>query len=68
MGITRTFTDELELFLRQAISSDYTRCIAEHIEKDVKQDLEECADEDYNEDDLRLAIGRVLIDKLRIDY
>ena len=53
--------DELELFLRQSISSDYTRIIAEHIFEDVKEDIECSADEDFNEDDLRLSIGRALI-------
>ena len=53
--------DELEFFLRQSISSDYTREIAENIFEDVKEDLELSADEDFNEDDLRLSIGRALI-------
>ena len=56
----------LELFLRQSISSDYTRSIAESILEDVKEDIECSADEDFNEDDIRLAIGRVLMDRLGI--
>lgn len=58
--------NKLELFLRQSISSDYTRSIAESILEDVKEDIECSADEDFNEDDIRLAIGRVLMDRLGI--
>lgn len=50
------------------ISQDYIRPIAEKIAKDVAKDIYEAADpENWNEDDVRLAVGRVLCKKLRIE-
>ena len=76
----RDIEREIYLIMRSAVSSDYARCILEQKDgctnntfiKDVIDDvLEPSAWEDegyYNEDDIRLAIGRVLIDRLRIDH
>ena len=59
--------NELYHFLRSAMSSDYSDLVAEAILPDVIADVDECADaEDWNEDDVRLAIGRVLCGKLGI--
>lgn len=50
------------------ISEDYIRPIAENIVEDVAQDIYETADrEEWNNDDVRLAIGRVLCKKLKIE-
>ena len=66
--MTQSLTlDKLEFFLRQSISSGYTRSIAESILEDVKEDIDCSADKDFNEDDMRLAIGRVLMDRLGIE-
>lgn len=49
------------------ISDDYWRAIAESIADDVVQNVQETADPDeWNEDDIRLAVGRVLCDRLGI--
>ena len=61
------FVSKLETFLRMAMSDDYSGCVAEAIVDDVIEDVECCADENYNEDDVRLAIGRVLCEKLGIE-
>ncbi len=56
-------------FMREAMSSDYSDLVAEAILTDVIADVNECADaENWNEDDVRLAIGRVLISRMGIDY
>lgn len=50
------------------ISNDYIRHIAEAVADDVVQDLWETADHEYwNDDDLRLAFGRALMDRLGIE-
>lgn len=60
--------------MEKAVGSDYARCILEHnaFMNDVINDVMECSawnDEGYyNEDDVRLAIGRVLINRLGIEY
>lgn len=55
--------------LQNAISSDYINTVAEHILDDVVEDVEECADkDDWNEDDVRLAVGRVFIKKMGVDF
>ena len=51
--------------LSKAMSDDYFTYVKDLILKEVVADVVECADPiDWNEDDVRLAIGRVLIDKL----
>lgn len=49
------------------IGEDYVREIAHEILDDVNEDIRCSADEDYNEDDIRLAVGRVLCDRLGIE-
>lgn len=50
------------------ISEDYILPIAEKIVEDVAQDIYETADrEEWNSDDVRLAVGRVLCKKLKIE-
>lgn len=51
------------------VSEDYIRPIAEKIVEDVAEDIYESADQDdWSEDDVRLAVGRVLCKKLRIEF
>lgn len=69
---------EIRMVMQKAVSSDYARYILEHKKNrstfvdDVIDDvLSSSAWEDegfYNDDDIRLAIGRVLMDRLGIDY
>jgi len=61
------FYSMLEEILRESIGDDYVRSIVDSIFDDVKEDVETCADELYNEDDIRLAVGRVLCDRLNIE-
>lgn len=50
------------------ISDDYWPGICRAILNDVVKDVRECADNDaWNEDDVRLAVGRVLCARLGID-
>ena len=50
------------------ISQDYIKAIAENIVEDVAQDIYETADRNkWNDDDVRLAVGRVLCKRLRVD-
>lgn len=61
-------TTQFRLFirdmLRKSISDDYVDNILDEIIDDVVEDVECCADENWNEDDVRLAIGRVLCNRL----
>lgn len=64
--IIRGIAEEL---IRRAMSDDYSDRVASEIMPDVIQDVEECADsEDWNIDDVRLAIGRVLCTRLGIEW
>lgn len=57
-----------DLNINGPISQDYIRLIAENIVEDVAQDIYETADrENWDEDDIRLAVGRVLCKKLNIE-
>ena len=51
-------------FLSPVVGEDYLRGIVAKIARDVKRDLDETADREFNDSDLRLAIGRVLCDRL----
>ena len=52
-------------FLSPVVGEDYLRGIVAKIARDVKRDLDETADREFNDSDLRLAIGRVLCDRLK---
>lgn len=66
--------------MRSAVSSDYARYILEHENEETENTFMDDVIDDvmcssawddegyYNDDDIRLAIGRVLIDRLGIDY
>ena len=61
--------------LAPVVGEDYLRGVVAGIARDVKRDLDETADREFNDSDLRLAIGRVLCARLkgwhlgtRIDY
>ena len=54
----------IEGILRRGISDDYTNDILEQIYDDVLEDIRTSADKDYNEDDVRLALGRVIFERL----
>lgn len=58
----------LEVNMRKAISGDYVNEIVDNIIDDVIDDIKETADKDFNEDDIRLAVGRVLFDRLGIEH
>lgn len=68
------FLQDLKEVLIQAVSSDYVDRIIENFEffRFVYEDVEAtsgwCDDGHYNEDDIRLAIGRFLCDKLDLEY
>lgn len=72
--------NEIRMIMQNAVSSEYARYILEHENEETENTFMDdviddvmCAsawDEEgyYNDDDIRLAIGRVLIDRLGIDY
>ena len=49
------------------ISDDYSSHIFDLIQDEVAEDIKECAAERYNDDDVRLAVGRVLVKRLGIE-
>ena len=52
-------------FLTPVVGEDYLRGVVARIARDVKRDLDETADGEFNDSDLRLAIGRVLCARLK---
>lgn len=52
-------------FLAPVVGEDYLREVVAGIARDVKRDLDETADREFNDSDLRLAIGRVLCARLK---
>lgn len=66
------YKPQIQLTLRSllgaAISDDYVNDIINDIIDDVYEDVATCADQEkWNEDDVRLAVGRVLCDRLGIE-
>ena len=76
----RLIETEIEVMMRSVASSEYAEYILEHENEETKSTFMEdviddvmCAsawneEEYYNINDIRLAIGRVLIDRLGIEY
>lgn len=68
------FYGEVFTILAESVGRDYARCIASNDEflTAVKENVEETSaweDEGYyTDDDIRLAIGRVIMDKFNIEY
>lgn len=58
---------EMYRLLAMSIASDYVRSIVDTLIDDVTEDVLTAADTLWNEDDVRLAIGRVLIERLGIE-
>ena len=56
----------LVLALQFAVGNDYVHLVADSILDDVAADIEAAADEDYNSDDVRMAVGRVLCSRLKV--
>lgn len=52
-------------FLAPVVGEDYLCEVVARIARDVKRDLDETADSEFNDSDLRLAIGRVLCARLK---
>lgn len=61
---------DIRSILSASVSTDYIGIILEEIEDDVIRDVAACSsyeeDGSYNEDDIRLAIGRVLMNRMNI--
>ena len=51
-------------FLAPVVGEDYLRVVVARIARDVKRDLDEAADREFNDSDMRLAVGRVLCARL----
>ena len=62
-----TFVNDCLNILGKSISEDYVRYIFTAISSDLIEDVETSADENYSIDDIRLAIGRVLCNRLGIE-
>lgn len=60
-------TDEIYMILSKSMDSDTARVLAERMTDYVVEDIKCCADKDYNDDDIYLAIGRYFREKLGID-
>lgn len=58
---------DIYMMLLRSMDSDTARVLSQKMEAFVAQDVLGCADVEYNEDDVRLAIGRYFRDKLGLD-
>lgn len=70
----REFLEEMRSILASCVGSDYAHYIAsdDDFYSAVKQNVEETSaweDEGYyTDDDIRLAIGRIIMEKFNIEY
>lgn len=64
--------NDVRRIFAESVSTEYTKIILDKIEDDIVSDVVETSayeeDGSYNDDDIRLAIGRVLINKMGIMY
>lgn len=64
-----TISGEISRLLDKAVSEEYLEKVADAIYEDVKEDVMTASDyPHYSEDDIRMAIGRVLVRRLEIEY
>ncbi len=56
----------LENGLKEVISVDYIKCIIDDITPAVSEDIRTSAGPYFNDDDIKLAVGRVLMTKLNL--
>lgn len=64
-----SISGEISRLLDKAVSEDYLEKVADAIYEDVKEDVMTASDyPHYSEDDIRMAIGRVLVRRLGIEY
>jgi hypothetical protein len=55
--------NEIRNILSLSVGNDYVEYILNSIMEDVIEDIKETADEEYSDDDIRFAIGRVICKK-----
>lgn len=55
------------IILQNAMNNDVAHIISDSIVLSVAKDISETADTDFNDSDVRLAIGRVLLNRLKLD-
>lgn len=60
--------DCVMIFLKKSMGEDYCQRIREKIIEYVYDDVEECADDNWNYDDVKLAIGRAFCHYLKIEF
>ena len=58
--------EETEELIKQAVLEDYSHVISLSLLPSIKEDLKENADVVYSDYDLKLAVGRALMDKLNL--
>lgn len=56
-----------DFLLKDAIPDDYRGYVVNEILSDVCEDIDASADEEFSDGDVRLALGRVLCDRLGIE-
>ena len=56
------------VLLIEAMTTNYAGAILDLLLPDIIDDVTASADIDFNDDDVRLAIGRVLCEKLEIEF
>lgn len=59
----KNITDDIRRILSLSVSKDYVEYILNSIIVGVIEDIKETADEEYSDDDIRFAIGRVICKK-----
>jgi hypothetical protein len=67
LATTSTVRRCLVDILWQSCSSSYAEILTDELLEDVVRDVCECAGDNWNDDDVRLALGRVLVNRLGIE-
>ena len=56
--------EDVRRVMSQGISDDYVSDILDALGEDIISDIQECADEEYSEGDIKLSIGRAILSRL----
>lgn len=65
--ISNIIRDFVHKYLAPLVSADYIESIEDILVDDALHDIRETADRNFNDDDIRLAVGRSLVSRLGIE-
>lgn len=68
LTVNHLYVMEIVSYELKRLTDDYASRIYDAIINDVISDIDECADDDFNDSDIHLAIGRAICSRIGIEF